>query len=86
MGLVFELPVVMMFLARVRVVNSAMMWRHWRMCIVGLAVLAMLLPGVDPISFIVEFVPLLALYAVSYGVVLLVERGVAQRPVAGSAV
>jgi Sec-independent protein secretion pathway component TatC len=38
-------------------------------------VLAMLLPGVDPISFIVEFVPLLALYGLSYFIVLGVERG-----------
>ena len=40
-----------------------------------LAVIAMLLPGVDPISFIVEFIPLLALYGLSYFIVVAVERG-----------
>ena len=45
----------------------------------------MLLPGVDPISFTVEFSPLLALYAISYGLVVLVERGAAPNKVAGSA-
>jgi Sec-independent protein secretion pathway component TatC len=33
----------------------------------------MLLPGVDPISYIVEFVPLLVLYGLSYFLVKLVE-------------
>jgi Sec-independent protein secretion pathway component TatC len=50
------------------------MRRHWRISIVVLAVLAMLLPGVDPISFIVEFIPLLVLYGLSYFIVLGVER------------
>jgi sec-independent protein translocase protein TatC len=80
MGIVFELPAAMMILARLRIVTSSMMRRHWRISIVALAVLAMLLPGVDPISYIVEFVPLLALYAVSYVVVRLVERSAAPAP------
>jgi sec-independent protein translocase protein TatC len=75
MGIVFELPVVMLLLARLRLVSSALMRKHWRVSIVGLAVLAMLLPGVDPISFIVEFIPLLVLYGFSYFLVVLVERG-----------
>jgi sec-independent protein translocase protein TatC len=75
MGIVFEMPAVMLILARLRIVSSALMRRHWRVSIVVLAVLAMLLPGVDPISFIVEFIPLLALYGLSYFIVLAVERG-----------
>ncbi|MDX6552160.1 MAG: sec-independent protein translocase protein TatC [Gaiellales bacterium] len=75
MGVVFEMPAVMLILARIGVVSSAMMRRHWRISIVALAVLAMLLPGVDPISYIVEFIPLLLLYGVSYFIVVAVERG-----------
>jgi sec-independent protein translocase protein TatC len=75
MGIVFEMPAVMLVLARLRIMSSALMRRHWRASIVALAVLAMLLPGVDPISFIVEFVPLLGLYGLSYFIVLGVERG-----------
>ena len=74
MGIVFEMPAVMLILARLRIVSSALMRRHWRVSIVVLAVLAMLLPGVDPISFIVEFIPLLALYGLSYFIVVAVER------------
>ena len=73
MGIVFEMPMVMMTLGRLGVVSSAMMKRHWRISIVALAVLAMLLPGVDPISYIVEFIPLLVLYGLSYFLVKLVE-------------
>ena len=73
MGIVFEMPMVMMTLGRLGVVSSAMMKRHWRISIVALAVLAMLLPGVDPISYIVEFIPLLILYGLSYFLVKLVE-------------
>ena len=69
LGIVFEMPAVMMVLARLRLMSSALMRRHWRISIVVLAVVAMLLPGVDPISFIVEFVPLLALYGLSYFIV-----------------
>jgi len=74
MGIVFEMPAVMLVLARLRIMSSALMRRHWRISIVVLAVLAMLLPGVDPISFIVEFIPLLVLYGLSYFIVVAVER------------
>jgi sec-independent protein translocase protein TatC len=74
MGIVFEMPVVMLILARLQIMSSALMRRHWRISIVVLAVVAMLLPGVDPISFIVEFIPLLALYGMSYFIVRGVER------------
>jgi sec-independent protein translocase protein TatC len=75
MGIVFEMPAIMLILARIGIVSSVMMRRHWRISIVALAVLAMLLPGVDPISYIVEFVPLLLLYGLSYFIVVAVERG-----------
>jgi Tat protein translocase TatC len=74
LGIVFEMPAVMLILARLRLMSSALMRRHWRISIVVLAVVAMLLPGVDPISFILEFVPLLALYGLSYFIVVAVEK------------
>jgi Sec-independent protein secretion pathway component TatC len=40
----------------------------------------MLLPGVDPISFIVEFIPLLALYGLSYFIVRAVEKARGDSP------
>jgi sec-independent protein translocase protein TatC len=74
LGIVFEMPAVMLVLARLRIMSSALMRRHWRVSIVALAVVAMLLPGVDPVSFLLEFIPLLGLYGLSYFIVVAVER------------
>jgi sec-independent protein translocase protein TatC len=73
-GLIFELPVVMLILAKIGLVTSERMRRHWRISIVILAVIATVLPGVDFISFVLEFGALLVLYVASYGIVRLVER------------
>jgi sec-independent protein translocase protein TatC len=74
MGIVFELPVVMLVLGRIGLVTSDMMRKHWRVSIVALAFLAVILPGADPITMIVEFVPLIALYWLSYYLVRFSER------------
>jgi sec-independent protein translocase protein TatC len=74
MGIVFELPVVMMILGRIGLVTSQMMRKNWRLAIVALAFVAVLLPGVDPITMLVEFVPLVILYWMSYLLVRLSER------------
>ena len=73
-GIIFELPVVMLVLAKVGLVTSERMRKHWRLSIVVLAVIATVLPGVDFISFVLEFGALLVLYVASYGIVRLVER------------
>ncbi len=73
MGLVFELPVVMMALGRVGILRSSLMKRRWREAVVGLAVFAAVLPGTDPITMTAEYVPMLVLYAVSYFLVRAVE-------------
>jgi sec-independent protein translocase protein TatC len=74
MGLVFELPVVMMVLGRVGIVRSSWMKRNWRIAVVALAFVAALLPGADPITMIAEFIPLLVLYGFSYFLVRAAER------------
>jgi sec-independent protein translocase protein TatC len=73
MGLVFELPVVMMALGRVGILRSAFMRKRWREAVVALAVFAAVLPGTDPITMTAEYVPMLVLYAISYFLVRAVE-------------
>jgi sec-independent protein translocase protein TatC len=73
MGAVFELPVVMMMLGRVGILRSSFMRKRWREAIVALAVLAALLPGTDPVTMTAEYVPMLALYWLSYFLVKAVE-------------
>jgi len=73
MGLVFQLPVVMMMLGRVGIVTSSFMRRRWRESIVVLAALTPLLPGTDPVTMMAEFIPVLVLYGLSYFLVRAVE-------------
>jgi sec-independent protein translocase protein TatC len=65
LGLVFQLPVGILALVRMHVVTIQQLRKNRRYAIVVLAVVAMLLPGTDPVSMLVEFVPLLALYELS---------------------
>jgi sec-independent protein translocase protein TatC len=65
LGLIFELPAAVLLLTRVGIVTSKMMRTYRKHAIVALAVLAAALPGVDPVSMIMEFIPLLVLYEFS---------------------
>jgi len=65
LGLVFQLPVGILALVRMRLITVRQLRRNRRYAVVILAVVAMLLPGTDPVSMLVEFVPLLALYELS---------------------
>jgi sec-independent protein translocase protein TatC len=62
MGLVFQLPVGMLALTRLGVVTVPMLRRNRRYAILVLAAVAAALPGVDPVTMLVEFVSLLVLF------------------------
>ena len=49
------------------------MKKRWREAIVVLAVIAALLPGTDPVTMTAEYLPMLALYGLSYFLVKAVE-------------
>jgi sec-independent protein translocase protein TatC len=74
MGVIFEMPAIMLTLASLRIVTASRMRRTWRYAVVLLALVAGILPGADPVSFVAEFVPLLLLYGISYLLVALVDR------------
>ncbi len=78
MGIIFEMPAIMYTLAKMRIVTSSFMRRTWRFAVVLLALVAAVLPGADPVSFVFEFVPLLVLYALSYLLVRAVDRNRAE--------
>lgn len=63
-GVVFELPVAMLALARMGVVTARQFRRGWRVAIVVIAVVAAILPGGDPFSMILLMIPQLLLYQV----------------------
>jgi len=65
MGLVFQLPVGILALARLGVVTVPMLRRNRRYAILVLAVIAAALPGVDPVTMLIELIPLVLLYEMS---------------------
>lgn len=63
-GLVFEVPVAMLVLARLGIVSADQFRRGWRVAIVVIAVVAAILPGGDPVSMLLLMVPQIILYGV----------------------
>lgn len=61
-GLMFEVPVAMLALARIGVTSASFYIRQWRIAIVAIAALAAVLPGGDPFSMMLLMIPQIALY------------------------
>lgn len=73
-GLVFQLPVILMFLGKVGIINSGLMIRYWRHIAVGLFSVAMVIaPSNDPGTMLALAVPLTLLFFGSIGLVRMVE-------------
>ena len=73
-GLVFELPIVLIFLGKLGIVNSKMLRSGWRYAMICIAILAAVAtPSSDAISMLAMAVPLAGLYLVSILLVKIVE-------------
>jgi len=64
-GIVFQVPVGVLGLTRLGIVTPAKLRHNRRYAYLGCAVIAAALPGVDPVSMLIEMVPLLLLYELS---------------------
>src|SRR5689334_8685836 len=64
-GLLFQIPVGILGLNRLGIVTPRQLRKNRRYAIVVIAVIAMLLPGVDPVTMLIEMVPMIALYELS---------------------
>jgi sec-independent protein translocase protein TatC len=64
-GLVFQLPLAIVAVTRLGIVRIDQLRANRRYAYLGIAILAAALPGVDPITMLIEMVPLLALYEMS---------------------
>ena len=65
MGLIFQLPIGILAITRLGIVSPEQLSANRRYAYVVLLVLAMLLPGTDPITMLIEAAPLIALYELS---------------------
>jgi sec-independent protein translocase protein TatC len=62
MGLIFQLPIGILAVTRLGIVTPEQLAKNRRYAYVVLVVLAMLLPGTDPITMLIEAVPLIVLF------------------------
>jgi len=75
-GLAFELPMVLMFLGLIGVVTSSQLISWWRYAVVVVFVFAAIItPTVDPVNMTILALPMMGLYAMSIGLVHLVQKG-----------
>jgi len=73
-GLVFELPVIIYFFTKMRLVNSAFLKQYRKYAVVLILILAAIITPPDIFSQIVVAIPLLVLYEISIWVARFIER------------
>ncbi len=64
-GIVFQLPLAILAVTRLGIVSVAQLSGNRRYAYLAISIVAAALPGVDPVSMLIEMVPLLALYELS---------------------
>jgi sec-independent protein translocase protein TatC len=76
--IVFEVPIVILGLVRIRILSSAKLRRNRRIGYVTMAAIAVALPGVDPVTTTMEMIPLMLLFEGSIWLSILMERRVSK--------
>src|SRR3954453_14762603 len=74
LGAMFEIPVLLLALGRAGVLSSTTLRKNRRYALVALSVLGAFLPGTDPVSTLLETLPLFALYEATIVLLRLSER------------
>jgi sec-independent protein translocase protein TatC len=75
-GICFELPLVVMFLAKLKFIRARQLASGWRYAVVGMAIVAAAVtPTVDPINMGLVMAPLMGLYLISILLAWMVARG-----------
>ena len=64
-GVIFQMPLAILAVTRLGIVSVAQLSSNRRYAYLLIAIVAAALPGVDPVSMLLEMVPLLALYELS---------------------
>ena len=70
---VFQIPTLVFFLARIRMVTARFLWKHIQYAVLAIFIAAALLtPSTDPWNQVVFAAPMIALYVISIGIAWLV--------------
>jgi len=75
-GICFEMPLVIMFLAKLKFVTAKQLAQGWRYAVVVMAIVAAAVtPTVDPVNMGLVMAPLMGLYVISIFLAAIVGRG-----------
>jgi sec-independent protein translocase protein TatC len=74
MTLVFQIPTIVFFLAKMGLATAGMLWKHFRYAIlVSFIIGAVLTPSADPWNQTIFAAPMIALYIISIGIAWVVQ-------------
>ena len=73
-GALFQIPVAVIGLNQAGILSTRQLREHRRYAIVAIVALAMLLPGPDPVTTLLELIPMLILFELSLIVATVLER------------
>ena len=73
-GVLFQIPIAVLVGVRLRLFTPEQLSANRRYAVLVIAVIAMLLPGTDPVTMLIIFVPLLALYEGSIVLARMMQR------------
>jgi len=73
LGVVFEMPILVFFLALMGIVSAGWMWRNIRYSILGIFIIAAIIAPPDIVNMCIFASPMLVLYVLSIGVAWLVH-------------
>jgi sec-independent protein translocase protein TatC len=74
MAVVFELPIFVLALARIGILPAKKLRRNRRIGYVAVAALAVALPGIDPVTTMLEMLPLMVLFELSIWLAVFFDR------------
>jgi len=78
MGLLFQIPVALLAVTRMGILSVAQLRKGRRYAIVVIAVVAMLMPGTDPVTMLSMMLPMVVLYEASILLASLLDRRAAR--------
>lgn len=73
-GVLFQIPAAVVGLTQTGILTTTQLRKHRRYAIVGIVALALFLPGTDPVTTLLELIPMLILYELSVVIATMLER------------
>jgi sec-independent protein translocase protein TatC len=73
-GVLFQIPLAVIGLNQMGILSTRQLRAHRRYAIVGISALALMLPGPDPVTTLLELIPMLVLFELSIIIATVLER------------